>query len=763
MYRFQIIAHTQTGESIGLVGSTPELGLWDVTKCIHLRTSSNSSSEQFHQRYPLWWTDTEIEIQPSGESGTHQSIEYKYVRFGADGNVEWEAWGQNRWIPLDPNNRSNTIIIDDGAFGYVQPHPFGYFEKSTSPISLDKKAEGLKIVVIGSSVAQGYKAWMFQGWAQLLAQELHQRYGHQLVNVSELGANVGRTIDRFPTVVAPQQPDIVIIALSLGNEGLAHCLPHQRRAVQRRFESGLQQLVKMTRELGALPILGGVYPHGDYSPEHDWLLRDTHNRMLSWKVPVLDWLAAVDNGQGRWQEGTSFDPAHPNTFGHRLMYQTIDLKLFQIDQDQLTTEIQRFQQPKEIPVYVEKTGFQISACPEEQRLRITNSSQYSYTVAPYCQELQTALQHHAGLIPGIYIAQNPQPGTLPYLAVTEEKTIETILDIPPDTDLEYRSVFDLFSPSNSQVLFYDGNLGVLKPDEQHLWIINESDHDFNVHPMWKEIRNILKAMPAGVYEDPLYPDTPFRTLMIGKDGLESRVKIPPKSAILFQYQCQLSEISRIGIVPLGARCAARMLLYKMEYDGPAFPFDLTRTTNLGDVADMIANGFEDMWNPYLLHYNGEEKRIYHSKWSGLSFAHEVEDTDDPMYNMSPVHERMYSRYKARADRFWYTLRHSDKLLFIRNGFCDRNGVIDLMDKLAIKCEGKPFRLLVISPQPSEEYANLPNVIHYEMDFHPDRMYADVEHWNDCAKVMHNIIESLGVSSKNLFWCPPNPPRETAKR
>ncbi|MEH1905659.1 MAG: hypothetical protein V7L04_30845 [Nostoc sp.] len=29
-----------------MVGSTPDLGLWDITKCIHLRTSGD--------RYPLW-------------------------------------------------------------------------------------------------------------------------------------------------------------------------------------------------------------------------------------------------------------------------------------------------------------------------------------------------------------------------------------------------------------------------------------------------------------------------------------------------------------------------------------------------------------------------------------------------------------------------------------------------------------------------------------------------------------------------------------
>ncbi|NJL54698.1 lipase, partial [bacterium] len=104
-------------------------------------------------------------------------------------------------------------------------------------------------------------------------------------------------------MVAPEQPDIVVIALSLGNEGLASCPPQQRRAIQRRFENGLQQLIKMTHELGARPILAGLYPNDGYSLEHYTLLQETHQRMLTWGVPVLDWLGVLDDGQGRWQSG----------------------------------------------------------------------------------------------------------------------------------------------------------------------------------------------------------------------------------------------------------------------------------------------------------------------------------------------------------------------------------------------------------------------------------------------------------------------------
>jgi len=432
--------------------------------------------------------------------------------------------------------------------------------------------------------------------------------------------------------------------------------------------------------------------------------------------------------------------------------------LFAIDKDELAIEKQSFSQPKEVPVFLDNAGFTISACLEEQRLRIINSSPNNYIIAPYWEAIQTVLQRQAGLIPGIYIAKNVKSGTLPFFAVQENGAIETTVEIPPGADLEYTSAFHLFAPNNSQLLFYDGHLGILKVDDRHLWIINESDKEYNIQPMWKEVRHVLKAMPSGVYDDPLHPEAPFRTMMIGDNGIESRVKAPPKSAVLFQYKCQLSDISRVAILPLGDRCAVRMMLYKMEYDGPAFPFDLTRTTNIGDVADAIENGFDDMWNPALLHYSAEAGRIYHSKWSGLSFAHEVEETDDPVNDMSPVYQRMRDRYTARSGRFWYALKNCDKVLFVRTGIADRNGAIDLIHKLEYQCQGKPFQLLLLSPQSSDEFAGLDNVLHYNVEFNPDRMYDDLGHWMYCTDVMRGILESIGVSSKNLFWCPPKIPQ-----
>lgn len=797
---------TQPGETIALMGSIPELGSWDVAQAVPLRTQGD--------RYPLWWVELELEAGVSdgavdAANWAGPSVEYKYLRIKPNRQVNWEAWGSNRWVPLEAGPQPSPIVVEDGWFGAIPSHPYGYLaepagqrtDPKTDPKTDSKTGPktgqtpvpdsqtGLKIVVLGSSVALGCSAWMLRGWAWRLGRALQQGYGHQLVNVSQVGANISTTIARFSQAVGPERPDIVIIALSLGNEGFASCAPQHRSAVQRRFENGLQQLIKMTRQIGAYPILGGLYPNGDYSSEHYALLRDSQQRMASWGVPVLDWLADLSDSQGQWQAGLCFDAAHPNSIGHQRMFEAIDLNLFGQTRTELATQQL---QPAEKPIYQDDWGFQVCFRQAENSLRLLNPTAHAYGVNSGWQELQAALGQ-VSLPSGLYLAEAElakavsqtatqtatqavsqtatqavstatQTATqteslsapaLFSLFVQENGAIAESLQIPPGAHLVFHPLFHFFDSQHSQVLFYDGQLGILKVGERRLYIVNESDHEYNIQPMWQEVRAALKTMPPGLYEDLHHPNIPFRTMMIGSDGLESRVKAPAQSALLLEYKCSLAEISRVAIIPLGDRCAVRMLLYKLEYDGPAFPFDLTRTTNLADVADMIQNDFRDMWNPAFLHYSPEAGRIYHTKWTGLSFAHEVEDSDDPVQDMTPVYRRMQTRYGARARRFGYTVQHCDKALFVRTGRSDRGTVVDLVQKLEAKYPGKPFRLLLLSPQSSDEFADLPNVLHYNQEFNPDRMYENLDYWWECTEVMRGILNSLGVSSKNLFWCPPH--------
>jgi hypothetical protein len=96
------------------------------------------------------------------------------------------------------------------------------------------------------------------------------------------------------------------------------------------------------------------------------------------------------------------------------------------------------------------------------------------------------------------------------------------------------------------------------------------------------------------------------------------------------------------------------------------------------------------------------------------------------------------------------------VLFIRTGVTNRDYILDLIDKLKIKFQGKQFRVLLISKQTSDEFADIPNLLHYDLHFSPDWMYDSLDYWMECTKTMKEILESLGISSKNLFWCPPSP-------
>lgn len=319
MYRFQVSAHTTMGESIGVLGSVPELGSWDISRCLLLQTQRD--------QYPRWSVDVVIR-SVAADVVTSDRIYYKYVRFSPEGEVTWEALGPNRWVPFPSSFHPSVVIVDDGNFGEIQPWPYAYSEVPVEHPLLPLGPGGLKIAILGSSVALGCSAWLLQGWAWRLEQALHQQYGHQVMNCSALGANTKTAVDQFQQCVVPYQPDVVVIALSLGNEGFAYCLPQHRAVVQQRFENGLQQLVRLVREIGAVPILGSVYPHRDYTSEHDRYLQETHRRMLTWGVPVLDWLTVLNDGQGRWKPGISFDVGHPNSEGHRLMYEAIALSLF---------------------------------------------------------------------------------------------------------------------------------------------------------------------------------------------------------------------------------------------------------------------------------------------------------------------------------------------------------------------------------------------------------------------------------------------------
>jgi hypothetical protein len=66
------------------------------------------------------------------------------------------------------------------------------------------------------------------------------------------------------------------------------------------FIRGMKEIVEKIRELNAKPMLGGVYPNNWYNSQHYEILKETHIEILTWGVPVFDFLRLISLFSCMW-------------------------------------------------------------------------------------------------------------------------------------------------------------------------------------------------------------------------------------------------------------------------------------------------------------------------------------------------------------------------------------------------------------------------------------------------------------------------------
>lgn len=181
-----------------------------------------------------------------------------------------------------------------------------------------------KIAIYGSSVALGTGATPGQGYADLLETALTGQF--TMVNLSEGGNDSQDLIDRFYTDLVPESPNIVFIGLSLANEGLAGS--SEPRAIADVYIRNLKKLINMCENEGYKVVIGGLYPNGSFGSDDYQTLKATENRLQDLPVPYVSFLGALDNGSGDWRTGLDADADHPNDAGHLVMFNCIELSLF---------------------------------------------------------------------------------------------------------------------------------------------------------------------------------------------------------------------------------------------------------------------------------------------------------------------------------------------------------------------------------------------------------------------------------------------------
>jgi lysophospholipase L1-like esterase len=192
------------------------------------------------------------------------------------------------------------------------------------------------IAVMGSSVAAGWVTSreknqdMQNGYAFRLARWLAPR-GFQVVNISVPGDTTQKVLARLEKDLFPLKPDFAVIALSLENEGIRGLGGKDPDQVFRVFRDNLREIIARCRARAIQPVLGSVYANDNFTAaSHYQYVTAMNMEIASWDVPSINFLGALDRGDGRFVEGVTFDLDHPDDSGHRELFHSIVPGLFEV-------------------------------------------------------------------------------------------------------------------------------------------------------------------------------------------------------------------------------------------------------------------------------------------------------------------------------------------------------------------------------------------------------------------------------------------------
>jgi len=194
--------------------------------------------------------------------------------------------------------------------------------------------EQCDILLVGSSVCAGLNADGLHGWSQELAAELTPQ--RTVVNEAIPGTNTWNAPFQLASALLRWRPSIVIISLTVGNDGLFFAQTEgQAAAIANGFLAGLPKIMAQAERAGARVIVTSVYPHSRYRRVHLPALRRVHKEMSTCTraAAFIDFLTLMDDGDGRWRADEEADPAHPNSRGHGRMLEAARPLVAQVYRD----------------------------------------------------------------------------------------------------------------------------------------------------------------------------------------------------------------------------------------------------------------------------------------------------------------------------------------------------------------------------------------------------------------------------------------------
>lgn len=222
-----------------------------------------------------------------------------------------------------PSSRFHTVMTTMVALLLMPIFSLRAQESVTGPAATPR------LVIIGSSLAAGWvTSWkeyhdLKNGFAQRLARHLEEK-GIEVIIAAEPGDTTRDAIKRLDRDLLSLQPDMALIVLSLGNEGLAE---NAIGAVEN-YKKGLLEIIDRLKKARIRPILGSCYASNLYSPQQYRVVQETNLWMNCLGLPLINFLGGLDNGSGHIPADLAYDHSHPLNRGHEELFYAISPSLF---------------------------------------------------------------------------------------------------------------------------------------------------------------------------------------------------------------------------------------------------------------------------------------------------------------------------------------------------------------------------------------------------------------------------------------------------
>jgi hypothetical protein len=185
----------------------------------------------------------------------------------------------------------------------------------------------INVTFFGSSVCKGSGAINNEGYGwQFFHSGATDTTKYKYFNASTGGDNTLKVEkqDRMTVKLYPTNPDVVVIGLSLANEGIMHARnKNGREQILEQFRSRLLAMSDSFNRKGIKPVIVNCYAQSNFT-EIDYKYTQRMNRIINtWDYPSINVLGTIDDGLGKWVAGYARDAGHPNTDGHKEMSYSI--------------------------------------------------------------------------------------------------------------------------------------------------------------------------------------------------------------------------------------------------------------------------------------------------------------------------------------------------------------------------------------------------------------------------------------------------------